>query len=86
LWLLSSLSQVGLRHPHLATSACCPFWILWTLSCVFSMGLFYFILLANTYLLVSIYRACPFGSELPHSGWYFLVPSICGRKLGCPLS
>jgi hypothetical protein len=32
---------------------------------------------ANIHLLVSTYHACPFGSELPHSGWYFLVPSIC---------
>jgi hypothetical protein len=29
---------------------------------------------------VSTYHACPFGSELPHSGWYFLVPSICLQK------
>jgi hypothetical protein len=26
---------------------------------------------------VSTYHACPFGSELLQSGWYFLVPSIC---------
>jgi hypothetical protein len=26
---------------------------------------------------VIIYHACPFGSELPHSGWYFLILSIC---------
>ena len=35
LWLLSSPSQVGLRHPHLGTSACWPFWVLWTVSWVF---------------------------------------------------
>jgi hypothetical protein len=38
------------------------------------LGIMYF--LTNIHLLVSTYHACPFGSELPHSGWYFLVPSI----------
>jgi hypothetical protein len=36
LWLLSSPSQVGLRCPHLGTSACWPFWVLLTESRVFS--------------------------------------------------
>jgi hypothetical protein len=35
LWLLSSPIQVGLRHPHLGTSACWPCWVLWTVSWVF---------------------------------------------------
>ena len=34
------------------------------------------------HLLMSIYHACPFRSELPHSG-YFLVPSICLKNSGC---
>jgi hypothetical protein len=33
---------------------------------------------SNIHLLVSIYHACPFGSEFSHSG-YFLVPSICWK-------
>jgi hypothetical protein len=40
----------------------------------------------NIHLLVSTYYACLIGSELPHSGWYFLVPSICLQNLGCPHS
>ena len=36
LLLLSSPSKVGLRSPHLGTSACLPFSVLWTLSWVFS--------------------------------------------------
>jgi hypothetical protein len=30
------VSQLGLRHPHLGTSACWPFWVLWTVSWVLS--------------------------------------------------
>jgi hypothetical protein len=32
----------------------------------------FFFFLANIHLLVSINHAWPFGSDLPHSGWYFL--------------
>jgi hypothetical protein len=32
---LSSLSQVGLSHPHLVTPACWSFWVLWTISWIF---------------------------------------------------
>jgi hypothetical protein len=50
LWLLSSLSQVGLKRPHLGTSACWVFWILWTMSCVFCVFYFYlFFWLISTY-------------------------------------
>ena len=38
---------------------------------------------ADIYLLVSTCHACPFGSELPHSGWYLLVPYIYLRNSGC---
>jgi hypothetical protein len=41
---------------------------------------------ANIHLLVSTYHAWPFGSELPHSGWYFLVPFICLQNSECPHS
>jgi hypothetical protein len=64
LWLLSSLSQVGLRHPHLGTSACWPFWVLWTVSWVFLclfvfVCLFAFVFVFSTILsLVSTYHAC----------------------------
>jgi hypothetical protein len=37
-------------------------------------------------LLVSIYHACPFGSDLPHSGCCFLVLFICLQNVGCPHS
>ena len=45
LWFLFSLSQVGLRCPHLGTSACWAFWILWTIPCVFCIFFFLFFFL-----------------------------------------
>jgi hypothetical protein len=30
---------------------------------------------------VSAYHVCSFAIGLPHSGWYFLFPSICLRIL-----
>jgi hypothetical protein len=81
LWLISSFFQMWLRHrPHLDTSACWPYWVLWTVSWVFCN-----FFLVNIHLLVSTYHACPFGCELPHSG-YYLVPSICQQNSGCPHS
>ena len=41
------------------------------------LGILNFFCVANIDFLVSTYHACPFGSELPQSGWYFLVPPIC---------
>jgi hypothetical protein len=43
LWLLSSLSHVGLSHPHLGTSRCWAFWNLWTVSWEFCVGFFHFL-------------------------------------------
>ena len=40
--------------------------------------------LANIHLSVSTYHACPFGSGLPCSGWYFLIPLICLQNSWCP--
>jgi len=53
--------------------------------CVLYLGysVMMLLLLTNINLLVSTYHTCPFGSELPHSGWYFLVPSICLQNSGC---
>jgi hypothetical protein len=48
--------------------------------------MYLFFLLANIHLLVSTYHACPLGSELLHSGWYFLVLSNCQQNSGCPHS
>jgi hypothetical protein len=69
---------VGLRQPHLGTSACWLSWVLWTVSWVF----WTFFILADIHFLVSTYHACLFGFELPHSGWYFLVISICLQNSG----
>jgi hypothetical protein len=35
LWLLSTPSKVWLGDPHVGTSACLGFWVLWTVSWVF---------------------------------------------------
>jgi hypothetical protein len=45
-----------------------------------TLGMLYF--LANIHLLVNTYH----GSEIPLSGWYFLVPSICLKNSWCPYS
>jgi hypothetical protein len=68
LWLLSSLSQVGLSCPYLGTSAWWAFLILWSISCVFCI-IIIFLFLANIPLSLSTYPACHFRSELPHSGY-----------------
>jgi hypothetical protein len=50
-----------------------PFFLLnflWSIGCTVSI-------LATIYLSLSICHACPFGTRLPWSGWYFLVPTIC---------
>jgi hypothetical protein len=47
--------------------------IIWSVSYI--MGTLSFWI--NIYLSMSTYHECPFGPGLPHSGWYFLVPSIC---------
>jgi hypothetical protein len=45
------------------------------------MGILYF--MANIHLSLSIYHVCPFGFEVPHTG-YFLVPTI-GLQNSCCL-
>jgi hypothetical protein len=87
LWLLSSPSQVGTRCLHLGPAACWPF--LSSVNCI--LGILYYLFtfyvsmyLVNIHLLVSTYHACPFGSQLPHSGWYCLVPSTCLKNSGSP--
>ena len=70
------------------TSSLGPFSLLTLLSsvdCILGIQHFFFFF-ANIHLLVSKCHACPFGSELPHSGCYFLVPSICLQNSGCPHS
>jgi hypothetical protein len=54
-----------------------------SLNCI--LGILYFFKV-NIHLLVSTYHAYSFESELPHSGWYFLVPSICLQNSECPCS
>jgi hypothetical protein len=54
--------------------------------CEFVYPVCFFFFLANIHLLVSTCHSCPFGSELPQSGWYFLVLSICLQNSGSPRS
>jgi predicted nucleic acid-binding Zn finger protein len=58
--------------------------VLSSVDCI--MGLLYIVLGRgdNIYLLVSTYYSCPFVFELPYSGWYFLIQSICLQNSGCP--
>ena len=48
---------------------------IWSVSCVLGILIF----LANIHLSVSTYHMCSFVTGLSHSGWYFLVLSICLR-------
>jgi hypothetical protein len=52
-----------------------PSFLLNLISVGYTMGILYF--KANIHLSMSTYHVCTFGSELPHTGWYFLVPPIC---------
>jgi hypothetical protein len=56
------------------------------LSSVYCILAILYFFLANIPLLVSTYYACPFGSEVPDSRWYLLVPSICLQNSWCPHS
>ena len=49
---------------------------LWSLNYILGIPSFW----ANIHLSVSAYHMCSFVIGLPHSGWYFLVPSICLRN------
>jgi hypothetical protein len=57
LWFLSPLPQVGMKHPHLGTSACWVFLVLWSVYWVFRT--FFFGGGANIQLLVSPYYTWP---------------------------
>jgi hypothetical protein len=46
---------------------------MWSVSCI--VGVIHS--LPNIHLSVSTYHVCSFVTELPHSGPYFLDPSIC---------
>ena len=48
---------------------------MWFENCILDILTFW----ANIHLSVSAYHVCCFVIGLPHSGWYFLVPSICLR-------
>jgi hypothetical protein len=41
-----------------------------SVDCILVSWVFCTFFLANIHLLVSTYHACPFGSELPHSGYF----------------
>jgi hypothetical protein len=77
-WLFCFFFYVEFKHPHLFLSSClislCPW------GCI--MGILYF--MANSHLSVITYHTCHFRSGLPHSGWYFLVPSICPQNSWWP--
>jgi hypothetical protein len=48
---------------------------IWSANCILGIPSFW----ANSHLSVSAYHMCSFVIVLPHSEWYFLVPSICHR-------
>ena len=48
---------------------------MWSVNCILGILSFW----ANIHLSVSAYHVCSFMTELPNSGWYFQVPSICLR-------
>jgi len=45
---------------------------MWSVNCILDFPSFW-----AMHLSMSVYHVCSFVIGLPHSGWYFVVPSIC---------
>jgi hypothetical protein len=65
--------------PFLSRTEASTLWSSFFLSFITSVSYIVGIahLLPNIYLSVKTYYVCSFVNGLPHSRWYFLVPSIC---------
>ena len=74
--LFCSPFQVGLKHPFFGLPS--PWASLWSVSFIESISHS----LPNIHLSISIFCACSFETELPHSGWYFLDTSTCLQTSG----
>jgi hypothetical protein len=60
-------------------STLCSYFFLnftWPVNCILGIPSFW---ATTIHLPVSAYHVCSFLTGLSHSGWYFLVPSICLR-------
>jgi hypothetical protein len=54
---------------------------IWSMSCMVGTLSFW----TSIYVSMNTYNVCPFESGLYHTGWYFLVPSIClHNSWSCP--
>jgi len=62
------LSKEGVKHLHFDH----PSWVSYGLCILGNSSIW-----ANSHLSMSAYHVCFSMIGLPHSGWYFLVPSIC---------
>jgi hypothetical protein len=62
-----------LSNSEVSTFSSSFFNFIWFVSCIMDILSFG----ASIHLSVSIYHVCSFVTGLPHSGWYFLDPSIC---------
>jgi hypothetical protein len=62
-----------LRRTEASTLWSSFFSLMWSVNCILVILNFW----ANIHLSVCAYHMCSFLTGLPHSGWYFLVPSIC---------
>jgi hypothetical protein len=51
---------------------------IWSVNCILGI-----LSLANIHLSVKANHACSFVTELPYTGWYSQVPSICLRISWC---
>jgi hypothetical protein len=45
---------------------------IWSVNCILGIASF----VANIHLSLSAYHVLSFMTQLPHTGWYFIVPSI----------
>jgi hypothetical protein len=81
LFLLSpsyNLLSLIILFPFLSKTEASTLWcffllsFMWSASCIMDIPCS----LPNIHLSVSTYHVCSFGTELPHSGWYFQVSSI----------
>jgi hypothetical protein len=81
LHFVSIFATMNIFFPFLRRTEAPTLWssfflsFIWSVNCILGIPRFW----ANIDFSVSAYHVCSFVIGLPHSGWYFLVSSICLR-------
>ena len=77
-WVVSIFHQVSILFPLIRSTEASTLWssfflsFIWSVNCILGILNFW----DTIHLSVSDYSVFSFVTELPHSGWYFQVPSI----------